>query len=248
MTTEQMPNAGHARWVDVGVEASVPRRRTIVGLLALAEDRAVDAEVRGFLASEDVDVQSSRVGMPVSLTLDGFREMETAFSRGASFLSRRCHVVAVGCASAAVALGPDRLIQLVEAALPGVRVVEPIGAYLASLANRSAERIGLMTPYREETNRALTHLFQERGIEVAVGLRLRTPPGAVPSDVSPASIVDAVHRADLSGVEALVISCTALRTAGLLTELEAQLGIPVVTTNRALADALLHSLAESREG
>ena len=80
--------------VSVGVEAARP----VIGLLALSEDRVVAGEIGTFLASRDIETLVTRVGMPSTLTLDGFGLMGEAFRRGAAMLSRRCSLVAVACA------------------------------------------------------------------------------------------------------------------------------------------------------
>jgi maleate isomerase len=53
--------------------------------------------------------------------------------------------------------------------------------------------------------------------------------------VTEASFIDAAMRlTDAPEVEALFISCTALRTAGLVGRLEDCMGRPVITSNQAL--------------
>jgi maleate isomerase len=226
------------------VAVEVEARHPPVGVLALGEDRVVSQEIRAFLSDVGVEVLTTRVGMPATFTLEGFGAMGEAFRRGAASLSQRCSVVAVACASAAVAVGPARLRKLVAEGLSGAEVVEPITAYLESLEARSVKRIGLVTPYAAETHGALVELLAERGLTVGGGLRLRVPAGHAPSDVSPASIGAAVRGADHRGVEALVISCTALPTVQLLDDMESQLEIPVVTTNRALSESILRRLRD----
>jgi maleate isomerase len=233
---------GRETQINSAVSVAVETARPVVGLLALGEDRVVAGEIGAFFANGNIEVLSTRVGMPSTLTLEGFRSMGEAFRRGAASLSGRCSLVAVACASAAVAIGPARLSEIVEGGLPGTEAVEPITAYLESLTERSAKRIALVTPYAPDTHRALAGLLQARGIAVATGFRLRVPAGHVPSDVAPASIYEAVSRAELGNVDCLVISCTALSTASLLDDLEAYLGIPVVTTNRALAESITRRL------
>lgn len=245
MMTEASSGSRREAQIDASVSAVVETARPAVGLLALGEDRVVVGEIGAFLAKEDIEVLSTRVGMPTTLTLEGFATMGEAFRRGATSLSRRCLLMAVACVSAAVAIGPARLREIVEGGLPGAAAVEPITAYLESLTERSAKRIALVTPYAPDTHRTLAGVFQESGIAVTAGLRLQVPVGHVPSDVAPASIHEAISRAKLGNVDALVISCTALSTAHLLDDLEAHLGIPVVTTNRALAESLMRRLKQS---
>lgn len=229
--------------INSAVPVAVESGRPVVGLLALSEDRVAVGEISASLANGGIEVLASRVGMPSALTLEGFANMGEAFCRGAASLSDRCSLVAVACASAAVAIGPAQLREMVETGLPGSEAIEPIAAYMESLKERSAKRIALVTPYARDTHSALAGLLAEQGIAVVSGFRLRVPPGYLPSDVVPASIYEAVSRAKLGDIEALVVSCTALSTAGLLDDLQAYLGMPVVTTNRALTESITRRLA-----
>jgi len=215
-----------------------------VGLLSLDEDRFAASEIRAFLVGGGVEVLDTRVGMPASLTLDGFLDMDAAFQGGAALLADRCSLMAVACASVSVAMGPALLTEIVGEGLRGAEVIEPIAAYVDSLTNRSASRVALLTPYAAGTHRALSLLLQEKGITVVADVRLRVPGRQVPSDVAPMSIIEAVNQADLGNAEALLISCTALSTMDLLDGLESQLGVPVVTTNRALAESITAHFAE----
>ena len=254
-STVPTPGAA-ARWRDL---ACVPPRRVEsvstgtdsgtagparVGLLSLDEDRFAASEIRAFLVGGGVEVLDTRVGMPASLTLDGFLDMDAAFQGGAALLADRCSLMAVACASVSVAMGPALLTEIVGEGLRGAEVIEPIAAYVDSLTNRSASRVALLTPYAAGTHRALSLLLQEKGITVVADVRLRVPGRQVPSDVAPMSIIEAVNQADLGNAEALLISCTALSTMDLLDGLESQLGVPVVTTNRALAESITAHFAE----
>lgn len=245
MMAEADSGADQNARIDALVSVALEAARPVVGLLALGEDRVVAGEIGTLLANRDIEVLTTRVSMPSTLTLEGFGTMGEAFRRGGASLSRRCSLVAVACASAAVAIGPAQLSEIVEEGLPGTEAVEPISAYLESLTERSVKRIALVTPYAPDTHQALAGLLKERGMAVAAGFRLRVPPRHVPSDVASASIYEAVSQAELGDVDALVISCTALSTAHLLDDLEAYLGIPVVTTNRALAESITRRLVHS---
>lgn len=232
-------------WVEIDVTTAEPTdSRALIGLLALAEDRAVDQEMRTFVGS-DLVIHTSRLPMPDTFSLTGFRQMAEAFRRGSRSLPSSCEVIAIGCASATIALGLKEITRLVRSVHPETSVIDPVSACLDRLADVGAERVGILTPYASETNGALVGLLQEGGVDVAAGVRLRLPPGSFPAHVPPATVESAIVEADLSGVDALVIFCTALHTVALLDNLEAQLGLPVITTNKALA-AGAAAIARSR--
>lgn len=183
----------------------------------------------------DLAVHTSRLPMPESLTLTGFRQMAEAFRDGSRSLSDSCEVIAVGCASATIAIGPEEIAGLVRSVHPATAVIDPLTACLDRLAEFGSGRVGILTPYAAETNYALVELLHEHGIQATAGVRLRLPSGSLPAHVPAVTIETAITEADLSDVEAVVIFCTALHTASLTDGLEARLGLPVISTNRALA-------------
>jgi len=231
------PPGNHSAVYDPVVSVAAESTTPLVGIVELAEDRVAFEEIRGFLTDENVEVLSTRVPMPASLTLAGFAAIGQSFHQGAKSLPVRCDVAVVACASASLAIGPARLKEIIAEARPAAHIVEPIGAYERSLAARSVRRIALVTPYAAETHVALAGMLEEQGLNVASGLRLRLPEGRALSDVAAVSLLEALREASFGDVDAVLISCTALGTARLLTTLETHLGVPVLSTNLALSES-----------
>jgi maleate isomerase len=109
-------------------------------------------------------------------------------------------------------------------------------AILAALAALHAKRILLVTPYIEAVHQREIDYLTASGFQVAGGGCLGVATNAAMALISPEAIADQV-RTEASGVAADVcfISCTAIRSAGLIAMLEAELGFPVITSNQVLA-------------
>jgi maleate isomerase len=65
--------------------------------------------------------------------------------------------------------------------------------------------------------------------------------GNIPQ-VSPDTVRDLARAASADGIEALFLSCTNLPTADVLAELEAELGVPVLSANLVSVWSALRSL------
>jgi len=109
-------------------------------------------------------------------------------------------------------------------------------AILAALGALNARRVLLVTPYIEEVHRREIDFLQTSGIEVLGGGFMSVATNDLMARIPPADIA-ALVRSSARGLaaDACFISCTAIRSAGLIAPLEAELGMPVITSNQVLA-------------
>jgi maleate cis-trans isomerase len=85
--------------------------------------------------------------------------------------------------------------------------------------------------------------LQAQGVAVVGGSFLGVNTNIEMARIPPAAIADQVRNA-AKGVDAdlCFISCTAIRSAGLIADMEAELGVPVITSNQVMAWHALKSL------
>jgi maleate isomerase len=122
-----------------------------------------------------------------------------------------------------------------------VGVVTAFDALVTTLRRLAAARIVLATPYPETVTTREVEAFADAGIAVtaAVSLGRDDEYAAVPADDIRA-LMGRVDPAAVATADAVVLSCTGWPTLGLVPELEAATGRPVLTSNLALA---IHALA-----
>jgi maleate isomerase len=122
-----------------------------------------------------------------------------------------------------------------------VGVVTGFDALVATLRHLAAERIVLTTPYPEAITTREVEAFADAEITVTAAVSLGRDDGyaAVPADDIRA-LIDGVDPGAVEKADAVVLSCTGWHTLGLVPELEAATGRPVLTSNLALA---IHALA-----
>ncbi|MGX5723339.1 maleate cis-trans isomerase family protein [Shinella zoogloeoides] len=218
-----------------------PAARAAIGLVVLANDTVIEPEVRRFLPLPGVEVYSSRIPMARDVSPESLAAMADALPRAVELLlpEDRLDVVAFGCTSGSMVIGPERIADIVETVRPGVKVCNPVSASLAAFGALGVSRIGLVTPYSTEVNKRVERFFAANGLDIAARASFHQD-----SDVSIARIreEDILRSAVEIGrldVEAVFLSCTALRCSGIIDAVEAAIGKPVVTSNQALAwDAL----------
>ncbi|MGW7786089.1 aspartate racemase/maleate isomerase family protein [Streptomyces tricolor] len=132
----------------------------------------------------------------------------------------------LACTSAAFTGGPELP--------PGV--ITAFDALSTLLHRRRLTRIVLATPYPQQVTHAEAEALGERGIQVLAHASLGLDDGY--PDIRAQQILDlcaGLPPAALAGADALVLSCTGWRTLTATTVLQQRLGIPVISSNRALA-------------
>ena len=107
---------------------------------------------------------------------------------------------------------------------------------LAALRVLETRRMLLVTPYIQPVHDREIGYLQAQGVAVVGGSFLGVNTNIEMARIPPAAIADQVRTA-ARGIEAdlCFISCTAIRSAGLIADLEAELGMPVMTSNQVMA-------------
>ncbi len=159
----------------------------------------------------------------------------------------RLDVIAFGCTSGTMAIGPERVHAAIGAARRGVLVTDPVSAALRGFAALGCRRVALLTPYIGEVNAVVETFLIARGLDLVRKGYFPLQDDNARARVTPDALeAAAVALGDDPAVGALFISCTALRSAPMVVRLEARIGRPVVTSNQALCWDALRLMGDRR--
>jgi maleate cis-trans isomerase len=127
---------------------------------------------------------------------------------------------------------PARMTRATE--LPAVTTADAI---LAALEALGSKRILLVTPYIAAVHEREVAFLAAHGCSVVGSDMMGINTNAEMAQIPPTEIAAQARRAAHAhpGADALFISCTAIRSAGLIAPLEAELGLPVMTSNQVMA-------------
>ena len=147
---------------------------------------------------------------------------------------RGAQAVAYGCTSGSYVLGPTgdaTIIDQMETA-SGVPATTTSSAVVQALQTLGAESVAVLSPHIDALNERLRAYLEASGFRVAamVGLNLNCDIEAV-EPVETREIV--ASQVDKPNADAVFISCTGMRTAEIIGEMEASLDKPVITANQA---------------
>lgn len=208
-----------------------------LGLIVLQVDETIEQDFRRLLAAETA-LHVTRIASGAELTPESIAEMEARLPAAAGLLPPAVRFDAVGyaCTSGTTLIGAERVATLVGDACKTKAVTEPLTASIRAMRMLGARRIGFVSPYVASVAEPMQAAFEAAGLTVPCAVSFGEEVEARVARIEPASVAQAAR--DVAGgreVDMVFLSCTNLRTLDVIDGLEAELGIPVVSSNLALA-------------
>lgn len=230
------------RDIEIGVASRPPRLddRPLakrIGLVILATDHTTEPDFARMVASGGIGIYVSRIHYANPVTPENLRAMQPSLTSGTGLIlpGEPLDAIMYSCTSASVVIGDAEVAAAIRKAKPGVQVVTPTAAAVLGLKAFGARRISVLTPYTRETSRPMADYFAGLGFGIDRFTCLDMTDDREMARVAPADIVAFAREAAHPDSDALFISCTALRAAGVAAAIEQAIGRPVVTSNLATA-------------
>jgi len=213
--------------------------RATIGLIVLATDYTIEHEWRQIFQHVDgVALYQSRILNDDVVTPETLRAMEPRITACTEVITpgTPVDVMAYGCPSASMAIGEEKVIQNMLRAEPSAKCTTPITAAFAAFDAFQAKRVGVLTPYSAEVNKIVARYITDRGYNVPVFGSFNEERDSVVSRITPASIEGGVREIIRhAAVDAVFVSCTSVRLVEACQKLEKSLGIPLTSSNHAMA-------------
>lgn len=221
-----------------------------IGLIVLNTDETTERDYQRMLPADgDVMYYTTRVQTVNPVTISNLRKMSHQLSGAASLLlpDVALDVITYSCTSGALAIGYDEVVDQIRAGgRSDIQVVTPLTAASEAFKTLGIKSISLLTPYIDSVTQLIREYIEHEGVLV-----LNTKSFYVENDVdiarlNPTDIKAAALETFESGADALFLSCTALRAADVLQNLEDELGIPVLSSNQCTFWQALRSAGYTR--
>jgi maleate isomerase len=213
--------------------------RARIGLIVLATDYTIEHEWRQIMTPlKGVALYQSRLFNDSQITPETLRAMEPLIAPAADLIlpGSPLDAVAYGCTSASMALGEEKVFAKIHAVRPEAKCTTPITAAFAAFRALGAKRIGILTPYRADVNRIVAAYVTARGFEVPVFGSFNEENDGIVARISPASIKKGVMAIkERATIDAVFVSCTSVRLAEAAAQIESEIGLPVTSSNHAMA-------------
>ena len=224
---------GLAFEVDEGLGA-----RARIGVIVLATDQTVEHEFRRILDIPGVDFYEARIYNAPQINHETLAAMEKEIAPATALVmpGLRLDVMAYGCTSGAMVIGDDNVRDRIHEIRPGIPVTTPMAGTIAAFRALDARRICLVTPYVDAVNRSMRQYILDQGFEVPVMGSWNIGDDDTVARITPGSIREAVlDLGRQEDTDAVFVSCSGMRVAGIVEDLEAAIGKPVTSSNHAMA-------------
>jgi maleate isomerase len=212
-----------------------------LGLIVLQSDETVEGDLRTLFPC-DAECLVTRVPSGLEVTSQSLSEMEANLASAAGLFPRGLEfdVIGYGCTSGTAQIGAEAIATQIRAGAPARAVTEPLSALIDACRDLNLKRLAVLSPYVAEVSAQLRRVLVRHGIETPLVGSFNVSTEAVVARISPQAIIaaacDLMNTGDVDG---LFVSCTNLRTLGIINDLEKRLGKPVLTSNQVLARHML---------
>lgn len=204
-----------------------------IGLLVPSSNTTMEPDLYR-MAPEGVSIHSARMRL-LEFTSQALFKMADDAQREAELLaSAGVDVIVFGCSTCSLIGGVDFEEFLIDQIRfnTGTRVFTANRAVVEALRSLGGGAIGVVTPYVERLNRLERKYLEAHGLRVSsmegLGLRDVLEIGRTEED----AVLQLVERV-AEGADIVYIGCTNLPVIRIIEEVEAEWGIPVVTSNQA---------------
>ncbi|MBM3597503.1 MAG: Asp/Glu racemase [Alphaproteobacteria bacterium] len=212
--------------------------RARIGIIQLATDQTSEHEFRQVMNRPGVATYASRIYNATTITPETLKALEGEVEKGTSLIlpGLRLDVVGFCCTSGAVIIGDDQVASLIRKVRPGISYSSPMAGAIAGMKAVGLRRVAMLTPYVQEINDRMRAYIEARGVSVPIMGSFSIADDAKVAVISERATRDAaIALAREAPVDGVFVSCTSIRTLGIIEEVEAALGKPMVSSNQGMA-------------
>jgi maleate isomerase len=143
-------------------------------------------------------------------------------------------VLCYACTSGSIVMGEDRVHAELKRGNPTAKPTSLIAGVIKALRALGVKSLAIATPYLDEINRLEATYLEAAGFDIVniEGLNVERDSDMV--RITPEYLSEFAQSVDRKGADCLFFSCGAMRSLGIVAELEARLSKPVVVSNQAM--------------
>ncbi len=215
-----------------------------LGVIIPSSNTTVECEFSSALQGTNISAHYARIHLN-DVTVEGLACMEGELDGAASLLKdARVDCAVFACTSGSLIKGVGYDVQLANriAKAAGCPALTTSGVVIDALTALKARKVCLATPYLQEVTDHEVGFLEKNGFDVIKQQSLNIKENLQIGLLPPSKVEVLVKGVYCCDADAVFISCTNLRTFEVVCGLEAELGLPVVSSNSATLWAALGAL------
>lgn len=208
-----------------------------LGMIVLQSDETLELDLRRLLPAQ-AELLVTRIPSAVTVSSDSLGAMERDLTGAAQLLPRgaRLKALGFGCTSGTAQIGAARIADLARAGVAVDAVTDPVSALIAACRHLNLKHLALVSPYVEEVSTRLMAVLAEADITISAFASFDEAEEARVVRIAPQAIIDGARvTAAQAPCDGVFLSCTNLRTLDVIAPIEAELSVPVLSSNLVLA-------------
>ena len=147
-------------------------------------------------------------------------------------------LVVFNCTSSSSIVGDDAIERAIQESKPTAKVLSTSQAVVANFKGRGFKKVSVLTPYSEEVSSLFRDYLQKNGVEIVSSMYMDMNDDREVAMLPADEIIKAAKAAIHDDADAIFISCTAMRSAEIIPQIEEAIGKPVLTSNQATFDQI----------
>ena len=208
-------------------------QRTLLGMLTPSSNTVLEpytsAILRDLMPAVSAHFQRFTV-KEISLSEAALAQFDPAPQLDAARLLSDAHMDVIawnGTSSSWLGFDADRRLCAAITEATGIPATSSVLALNEVLERTGVKRLGLVTPYLDDIQAAIVDNYRREGVEVVAERHLNDRGNFSFSEYDEQTLAEMVREVARAEPEAITILCTNLRGAGIVEELERELGIPI---------------------
>ena len=207
-----------------------------IGVITLSTDFTIEQDFRKICHAVPVDIFFNRIPFVNPLNHKNYLKMADLLPVTSEQIlpQEKIDVIAYGCTSGTIAIGEERIIKEIRKSKPEALVTTPITAAMKAFRKLNLKKIAVLTPYPKKVNLTVFNYLTQKNIVIDSFNSFNLNYDSEIAQVSLDSLMEVIKKINLKNVDGLFVSCTALKIAEIIHEVEKKLNTIVISSNQAI--------------
>ena len=207
-----------------------------IGVVTLSTDFTIEQDYRRICNNIPIDIFVNRIPFENPLTHENYLKMADHLPNIVDDIlpNQNLDTIAYGCTSGTIAIGFDKIKSQILKSKPDAYVTTPITAALRAFKKLNIGKIAILTPYPKVINQTVYNYLYDRKIKIDTFRGFNLKYDSDIAKVDQQHLIKTIKDIDTSNIDAIFVSCTALRILEILQEVEDSIKIPIISSNQAI--------------